>query len=127
LLVWSDINEEDPTHVIDLERARVEYGKRSREINLELAGGSFRLFVDLDGCGNITSNLHSGSFADYLANDGDTGDPLGDRESFGRYEGAVDVVESFVLAAAQAGMNLQGQSFRTALQTTLDALGGNSS
>ena len=93
-----------------------------RKFVLKLSGGTFRLVVG-SGSGNIRSNLHYGSLEEFLADGGDTGDLLGDRENFGRYEGAIDAVESFVLAAAQAGLDVQDEQFEAALPTTLDAIG----
>jgi hypothetical protein len=96
-----------------------------REIILELPGGMFSLSVDAGG-GSVTSNLHYDSLEEFLK-DGDdvSGDPLDDLFSYGQYEGAIDALESFVLAAAIAGFDVQSESFITAIQTTLDAIGSN--
>ena len=93
------------------------------EITLKLTGGTFCLSVGFAG-GSITSNLHYGSLKEFLQTGGDeSGDPLDDQFNYGRYEGAIDALESIVLAAAQAGIDVQGKQFTTALQTTLDAIG----
>ena len=95
------------------------------EIILKLSGGTFCLSVGT-GVGSISSNLHYGSLEEFLeAGDHQSGDPLDDQFSYGRYEGAIDALESIVLAAAQAGIDVQGKQFTTALQTTLDAIGNN--
>lgn len=96
-----------------------------KEITLNLIGGTFSLSVDAEG-GSISSNLHFGSLAEFLAAGCDEpGDPLDDQFAYGQYEGAIDALESFVLAANQAGIDVQGEPFATALQTTLDAIGSN--
>ena len=94
-----------------------------REIILHLSGGTFSLSVG-SGDGSITSNLHYDSLREYLEDgDGESSDALDDQYSFGRYEGAIDALESIILAASQAGIDVQGEPFTTALQTTLDAIG----
>ncbi len=95
------------------------------EIILKLNGGTFSLSVGLGG-GSITSNLHYGTLEEFLdAGDETPGDPLEEQFRYGRYEGAIDALESFVLAAAQAGIKVQGEQFTIALQTALDAIGNN--
>jgi len=89
------------------------------EIVLNLSGGTFTL-----SDGDITSDLHYGSLREFLeGGDEEPGDPLNDQFNYGRYEGAIDAVESMILAAAQAGINVQGKPFLKAIQTTLDAIG----
>lgn len=95
------------------------------EITLKLTGGTFCLSVGPAG-GSITSNLHYGSLEEFReAGDDQSNDPLDDQFSYGRYEGAIDALESIVLAASQAGIDVQGKQFTTALQATLDAIGNN--
>ncbi len=97
----------------------------NREIVLVLLGGTSRLSAGEEGR-TITSDLHHRSLEDFLESGGDdSGDPLTDQFDFGRYEGAIDALESLILAAAQAGIDVQGEPFKAALQTTLDAIGGN--
>lgn len=91
------------------------------QITLKLTGGTFCLSV---GGGSITSNLHYGSLEEFLvAGNDQSDDPRDDQFNYGRYEGAIDALESFVLAAHQAGIDVQSKQFATALQTTLDAIG----
>lgn len=95
------------------------------EIILKLHGGTFSLSVDAGG-GSVSSNLHYGTLEEFLDVAGDDPDsPVSDQYSYGRYEGAIDALESIILAAAQAGIDVQGEQFATALQTTLDAIGNN--
>ncbi|HVC98040.1 MAG TPA: hypothetical protein VND64_30500 [Pirellulales bacterium] len=90
-----------------------------REITLNLSGGTFTL-----SNGTITSNLHYAALEEFLeAGEEEPGDRLDDQFNYGRYEGAIDALESFILAAAQSGMDVEGKKFTTALQTTLDAIG----
>lgn len=93
------------------------------EIALKLSGGSFCLTVGTI-CGSGTSDLHYGSLTEFLEAGGDEADEsLNDEFGYGRYEGAIDALESFVLAAHQAGIDVQSEQFAKALQTTLDAIG----
>lgn len=95
------------------------------EITLTLAGGIFCLSIG-EGGGSISSNLHYGSLEEFLeAGDDQSDDPLDDQFNYGRYEGAIDALESITLAAALAGIDVQGDQFTTALQTVLDAIGNN--
>ncbi|HUQ72127.1 MAG TPA: hypothetical protein VM165_21555 [Planctomycetaceae bacterium] len=73
--------------------------------------------------GQVTSNLHHETLAAFLRSAGEApGDLLDDQFRYGRYEGAVDALESFVLAAALAGLDVESAAFMTALETTLTAL-----
>jgi len=92
-----------------------------REITLKLSGGTFTLSADSGG-GTISSNLHYGSLQEFLEGE-EPGDPLDDQFVFGRYEGTIDALESLILGAQQAGIDVQGTKFKTAVQTTLDAIG----
>ena len=68
--------------------------------------------------------MHYASLEEFLeGGDEEPGDPLDDQYTYGWYEGAIDAVESFILAAAQAGIDVQSEQFTTAIQTTLDAIG----
>lgn len=97
----------------------------NREIVLTLLGGTFCLSVGTEG-GTITSDLHHDSLEHFLeTGDDKSGDPHDDQFHYGRYEGAIDALECLVLAAAQSGIDVQGEPFTTALQTTLDAIGDN--
>jgi hypothetical protein len=79
-------------------------------------GGS-RFEADIsEGAGQIVSNLHY----DETAWEREFGPSW---SAFHRYEGAIDVLEAFILAAACAGINVLSSEFHDALQTTLDALG----
>jgi hypothetical protein len=77
----------------------------AQSLVISLSGAEFQLSLS-DSSGRITSDLHFGSLDEFLAQGGKTGDPLGDREQFGRYEGAIDALESLVLAAALAGVDV---------------------
>jgi hypothetical protein len=89
------------------------------EITLNLSGGTFTL-----SDGDITSDLHYASLREFLeGGDEEAGDPLDDQYTYGWYEGAIDALESFILAAAQAGIDVQAEPFLKAIQTTLDAIG----
>lgn len=89
------------------------------------SGGTFFLSVGTEG-GNVTSDLHYGSLAEFREAGGDEpSDPLDDQFNYGRYEGAIDALESIVLAAHQSGIDVQSEPFLTAIQTTLDAIGNN--
>jgi hypothetical protein len=89
------------------------------EIILKLSGGTFTL-----SDGTITSDLHYAALEEFLeAGEEEPGDSLDDQFHFGRYEGAIDALESFILAADQAGIDVQSDQFTTAIQTTLDAIG----
>lgn len=95
------------------------------EIILKLNGGTFVLSVDAGG-GSVSSNLHYGTLEEFLETGGDEpSDPLDDHFNYGRYEGAIDALESIVLAAHQSGIDVESRPFITALQTTLDAIGNN--
>ena len=97
-----------------------------RQIIIELAGVSIRLDLDSDGGGSITSNLRHWSLAEFLAaRGGEPGDQFGEQFTQEWYEGAVDALESLILAAANSGIDVKGDQFTTALQTTLDAIGNN--
>lgn len=95
------------------------------EIILKLNGGTFLLSVDATG-GSISSNLHYSTLEEFLEAGGDeSDDPLDDQFNYGRYEGAIDALESIVLAAHQSGIDVESRPFIAALQTTLDAIGNN--
>ena len=53
------------------------------------------------------------------------GRPAEDEFRYGRYEGAIDGLESMLLAAAVAGIDVQAEPLTTVVQTTLDAIGSN--
>jgi hypothetical protein len=96
-----------------------------RAIILNLQGGILNLSIRAD-CGSISSNLHYDSLEGFLEDCGDDcGDPHDDQFRYGRYEGAIDALESIVLAASQSGIDVQAEPFSTALQTALDAIGSN--
>jgi hypothetical protein len=89
---------------------------------LQVGGATFSLTLRGNG-GHVTSNLHHETLDAFLAAGGDTpGEPLQDQFQYGRAEGAADALESFLLAAALAGLEVEGLAFRTALETTLTAL-----
>jgi hypothetical protein len=116
-----------PPSFPDQQRRSIPYDPETimpnREIVLVLLGGTFRLSADAKG-GTITSDLHHRSLEDFLERGADDpGDPFADQFDFGRYEGAIDALESLILAAAQAGIDVQGEPFRSALQTTLESIG----
>jgi len=95
----------------------------AQSISIELSGGTFSLSVG-SGCRSISSNLHFGTLEEFLEAGGEEPDnPQDDHFNYGRYEGAIDALESLILAAAKAGIDVQGQPFMAALQTTLDAIG----
>jgi len=90
-----------------------------REITLNLSGGTFTL-----SDGEITSDLHYASLREFLEGGNEKpGDPLDDQYTYGWCEGAIDAVESMILAAAEAGIDVQSDQFTSAIQTTLDAIG----
>lgn len=98
---------------------------QDREITLTLQGAIFSLVVGSGG-GSISSNLHHGSLEEFLEAGGEEpSDQRGDQFNYGRYEGAIDALESLLLAAVQSGIDVQCEQFTTALQTTLDAIGNN--
>ena len=95
----------------------------NREFQLLLPGGTFCLAVGSEGR-SITSNLHYESLEKFLeSGNEEPGELLDDQFNYGRYEGAIDALESLILAAAQSGIDVQGEQFMTTLQTTLDAIG----
>lgn len=95
----------------------------TQRIMLNLPGGTFNLRVGTDG-GAISSNLHLYSLEDFLSAGGrEPAEPLEDQYEFGKYEGAIDALESLILAASQAGIDVEHEPFVTAVQTTLDAIG----
>jgi hypothetical protein len=83
-----------------------------REFDIRVISGTFHLLFDDSGSGVCTSDLHC---------------PQEDHDvaSWSRYEGAIDSLESFILAAALAGIVVESQAFKTVLQTTLDAIENN--
>ena len=92
------------------------------DLTLRAVGATFQLALRGQS-GQATSDLHHTTLAEFLEAGGEApGDPLDDQFRYGRYEGAVDALESFVLAAALAGLEVEGAAFRTALETTLAAL-----
>lgn len=92
------------------------------DLTLHAVGATFRLTLRGQG-GQVTSDLHHATLAGFLEAAGDeSGDPLDDQFRYGGYEGAVDALESFVLAAVLAGLDVEGAAFMTALEMTLTAL-----
>jgi hypothetical protein len=83
-----------------------------REFDIKVVSGAFHLLLDDSGSGVCTSDLHC---------------PQEDHDdaSWNRYEGAIDTLESFVLAAALAGIDVESRAFKSVLQTTLDAIENN--
>lgn len=99
----------------------------TKEIHLELSGGIFDLAITDDGGGgSVTSNLHYDSLEDFLEDEDEAdGEPLEQQFNYGRYEGAIDGVESFLIALACAGVDVESEPVKQALQTALDAIGNN--
>ncbi|MDZ4688377.1 MAG: hypothetical protein SH850_25160 [Planctomycetaceae bacterium] len=94
----------------------------SSDLIVRAVGATFQLALRGQG-GQVTSDRHHATLAEFLEAGGDEpGDPLDDQFRYGRYEGAVDALESFVLAAALAGLDVESAAFVTALETTLAAL-----
>ena len=83
-----------------------------REFEIKLIGGTFHLKLDDSGSGVCKSDLHC---------------PQEDHDelSWNKYETAIDVLESFILAAALAKIDVELQAFKSVLQTTLDAIVNN--
>ncbi len=79
-----------------------------REFEIKVVSGTFHLLLD-DDSGVCTSDLHC------LKVDHD-------EASWHRYEGAIDSLESFILAAALAGIDVESRAFKSVLQTTLDGI-----
>lgn len=93
----------------------------ARQIVVELSGGKFTLDIDADdGAGSVESNLHYTEDQWKQEFGADFDDPE-DIAEYNRYEGAIDGIEAFLLALAQAGVDVTEQ--RDALQTALDAIG----
>jgi hypothetical protein len=105
-------------HPFGLEQSTSK-GTPMPEIILNLSGGTFTL-----SGGKITSDLHFDSLKRFLEDgEEEPGDPLDDQFNYGWYEGAIDAVESMILAAAEAGIDVQGKPFLKVIQLTLDAIG----
>jgi hypothetical protein len=68
-----------------------------REYEIKLISGSFHLLFD-DDSGICTSDLHCPK-EDH------------DEASWNLYEGSIDSLESFILAAVLAGIDVESQSF----------------
>jgi hypothetical protein len=80
-----------------------------RELHIDILSGTFHLLLDDSGYAVCSCDLHC---------------ELGNHEpaSWNRYEGAIDSLESLVLAAAQNGIDVESRDFRSVLQTTVDAI-----
>lgn len=94
-----------------------------KNIELKLGGGEFVITVDADapGGGAISSNLHYETLEEYQEADEDTATA----EMHARYEGAIDGVESLILALVCNGVDIEQEPFPTAIQGALDAIGHN--
>ena len=84
---------------------------------IDLSCGRFELDTLTHEGGRIVSNLHTDRVS--WARDHATGD----WDAYHRYEGAIDALESFILAASLAGINVEDKVFHNALETTLASIG----
>lgn len=82
-----------------------------RNFVLQLTGAKFIFQINNTG-GSVSSDLHA---SPQPADETD--------QAYFAYEGGVDVLESFLLALACAGIDVQEPRFCEALQTTIDAMG----
>jgi len=90
-----------------------------RAVDIHVAGGT--ISVDFtEGAGKVRSNLHRTQeewFKEFGA------DNL--LVDYNRYEGGLDVLESFVLSCAAEGIDIESTEFCAAVHTTIDALDNN--
>jgi Fe-S-cluster containining protein len=87
-----------------------------RAVAIHVAGGT--IHVDfIEGGGTVRSNLHR-TQEEWIKEFG--GDSL--VAEYSRYEGGLDVLESFILSCAAAGINIESREFCEAIHTTLDGL-----
>ena len=87
--------------------------------DIQLFGGKHSILVSTSvaGGGSVTSDLHAD--ADILGDSDATEDT--DRAYY-EHEGAVDTVESLVLAHACAGIDVGSPAYVQGLETTLEAI-----
>jgi hypothetical protein len=76
--------------------------------------------------GTITSSLKVSEFAQPEGSSRDTGiESIEDQMTETAFETAADTIESFVLACACAGIDIENSQFLEALRTTIDAVSNN--
>lgn len=86
-----------------------------RAVAIHVAGGTIHVNL-AEGAGNVRSNLHREQ-EEWLKEFGPD-----DVAGYNRYEGGLDVLESFILSCAVAGINIESREFCEAIHTTLDGL-----
>jgi hypothetical protein len=95
-------------------------------VNLPIAKIQVRLHPVGDGkvFGTITSSLKISKFVPPKDSRRNTGiESIEDQLTNAAMETAADTIESFVLACACAGIDIENPRFLKALQTTIDAVG----
>ena len=90
----------------------------TRTLGLRIGGIIVQLDEDGKG-GSITSDLHYGETSEIE-------ELFDDNEQWQKYEGAVDGLESLILAHAVAGIDVLSREYREGVQTAVDAIGNES-
>lgn len=90
--------------------------EKKLRVDIHVVGGTINIELPVDGGGKVLSDLHR-TEEEWSEEFGE--DNLVD---YNRYEGGLDVLESFILSCAVEGIDIGSREFSKAVVTTLDAI-----